>query len=97
MTAKYNVNPDKVSWNGVLFGFAQIGQPEKCTELFQRMVRMSLFDPCCKPDTALFNVLLLSHANSDAREAPIHAEELLDHMERLNKAGTTDVVPDAKA
>lgn len=92
MKSRYGVDPDTISYNSVLYALKD--DAVKAEELLRKMIHLSDGNPNIKPNTVTFNTVLYSWANSRIHLAPVRAEELLLHMERLYQAGNDDLEPD---
>ena len=96
MSSKYGIEPDTISYNSCIFGFAKANKPRKCEELLKEMIEESRKSPAkdVKPDTVTFNTVLSAWGRSYHWSAPNRAESLLRHMEQMYQAGNDHVEPD---
>ena len=92
MQTRYGVEPDTITYNTLLYALKD--DAVKAEQLLLKMITLCDENPSLKPNTITFNTVLYSWANSPNPVAPIRAEELLLHMERLYQAGNEDVEPD---
>ena len=69
---------------------------QRAEELLQRMHEMHRSGRYenLKPTTGIFNAVINAWARSGDKMAPVRAEQILDWMEKLYKAGDRDVRPD---
>lgn len=85
-----DVKPTVVSFNAVIDAYAKAGQAQKAEELLRRMGEENL----PSPNTRSFNSVINAWAKSGEDDAAMHAEELLDLMEKRYEEGNIVVRPD---
>jgi pentatricopeptide repeat protein len=85
-----DVKPTVISFNAVIDAYAKAGKAQKAEELLRQMGTENL----PSPNTRSFNSVINAWAKSRIDEAAMHAEELLDLMEKRYEEGNNEVRPD---
>lgn len=85
-----DVKPTVVSFNAVIDAYAKAGKAQEAEELLRQMGT----ENSPSPNTRSFNSVINAWAKSRIDEAAMHAEELLDLMEKRYEEGNSEVRPD---
>lgn len=89
--------PDDVTYNFIISGATQQGEPpEFCEQILRNCMAAHTADPrACSPTTVTYNSVMSAYAKSHAPDAPDHAEALLSEMEQLSEEDASlNVHPD---
>ena len=104
--SKYsNIKPSVRSFSSVIKAYANAKNPDKAEAILKLLIDYSKtlehsdssFDDelACKPNTVIFTNVINAWSQSSRRNAAKRADELLDWMKQMSKAGVSDVAPNS--